>query len=379
MKFETLSLHTGNEMDPHTGASSIPIYQASTFHQAAIDGHPEFDYGRSGNPTRQALEQMMATLEGGVAGFAFASGMAAITAVLLTLSAGDHVVACEDIYGGTFRALTRVFPRLGIETTFVDMTQLDRVAAAIRPNTRCLWIESPSNPNLRVVDLSALVALARTKDLLTVADNTFMSPYLQRPHALGVDVVVHSGTKFLGGHSDVIAGIVTVAREELIPEVYLIQNGFGGVLAPHDSWLLMRGIKTLAVRMKQSQATAAQIATYLTQHNGIRRVYYPGLPSHPGHALHMAQADGAGAVLSFELSGGREAVRQFAGRMKLPLFAVSLGAVETIVTYPATMSHAAMPMVEREMRGISDGLLRMSVGLEDADDLLTDLEQALRS
>lgn len=377
MKFETLSLHTGNEIDPHTGASSVPIYQASTFHQPSFDEHGEFDYARSGNPTRKALEQTIATLEGGAAGFAFGSGMAAITAVLLTLSAGDHIVACEDIYGGTFRALTRVFPRLGISTTFVDMTNLDAVERAIQPNTKCLWMETPSNPNLRIVDIQSLVTIARTKGIMTVADNTFMSPFLQQPHSLGVDIVVHSGTKFLGGHSDVVAGLVTVREERWVPEIYLIQNGFGGIAGPQDSWLLLRGIKTLAVRMKQSQETAHVIANHLLNHPKIAKVFYPGLESHPGHSLHFSQARGAGAVLSFELKDGADGVRRLASRIELPLFAVSLGAVETIITYPPTMSHAAMPKEERMQRGITDGLLRMSVGLEAPEDLLADLDNAL--
>ncbi|WP_018130752.1 trans-sulfuration enzyme family protein [Effusibacillus pohliae] len=376
MKFETRVLHTGAELDPRTGAASFPIYQASTFHQADWNQQQEFDYSRSGNPTRKALEHVIAQLEGANYGLAFASGMAAITSVLLTLSAGSHVVACEDIYGGTFRALTRVFSRFGIETTFVDAANPEKLAAAIRPNTKAMMLETPSNPTLKIIDLQKAADIAKANGVLTIVDNTFMSPGLQRPHELGIDVVVHSGTKFLGGHSDVVAGLVTVRDESLAKEIYQIQNGFGAVLGPQDCWLLMRGIKTLAVRMKQSEETALRIARYLERHPKIKRVYYPGLESHPGREIHLRQADGPGAVLSFELADA-EQVRRFVKRLQLPLFAVSLGAVESILSYPATMSHAAMPREERIRRGISDGLLRLSVGLESAEDLIGDIEQAL--
>ena len=376
MKFETMVLHADGLVDKETGASSTPIYQASTFHQEDFDHPPTYDYSRSGNPTRHVLESLIAQMEGGKAGFAFASGIAAMTAVILTLRAGDHVVACEDIYGGTYRALTRVFSRLGIEATFVDATDLDQVAAAITEKTKMLLLETPSNPTLRILNLTDLATLAKDKSLITVVDNTFMSPYLQRPHDLGIDIVVHSGTKFLGGHSDVLAGLVTVKDEHLAKEVYLIQNGFGAVLAPYDSWLLLRGIKTLSLRMKQSQETAQKIALFLASHQQVRQVYYPGLPDHPGFAIHRAQAKGAGAVLSFELAD-QDAVKKFQQKLTYPLYAVSLGAVESILSYPSRMSHAAMPREERLKRGIRDGLLRLSVGLEDADDLLGDIEQAL--
>lgn len=377
MKFETLAIHTGVEIDEKTGASSVPIYQASTFHQTGWDSPPEFDYARSGNPTRQALERLIARLEGANFGFAFASGMAAITGALFTLSSGAHIVACEDIYGGTFRALTRIFSRWGIETTFVDATDPGQIEAAIRPDTKALLLETPSNPTLRIIDLRQAAELAKSKGLLTIADNTFMSPYLQRPHQLGIDVVVHSGTKFLGGHSDVVAGLVTVRDEGLANEIYLIQNGFGAVLGPQDCWLLMRGIKTLPLRMRQSQETASAVADYLANHPKVKRVYYPGLEGHPGREIHLGQADGPGAVLSFELADAGQ-VRRFVEKIRLPLFAVSLGAVESILSYPARMSHASMPEEERKKRGITDGLLRLSVGLENPEDLIGDIEQALK-
>jgi len=377
LKRETQCLHTGNEVDVQTGASSVPIYQASTFHQQGFDDNPQFDYARSGNPTRQALEDIIAALEGGTRGFAFASGMAAITATLLLLSTGDHVVACEDIYGGSFRALTRVFSRLGIETTFVDTTDVLAVESAICTNTRAMLLETPSNPTLKITDLRACLALARDRGILSIVDNTFMSPYLQRPHDLGADIVVHSATKFLGGHSDVVAGLATVANDVIGDELYLIQNGFGAVLGPHDSWLVMRGIKTLAIRMRQSQDTAMQLANFFVNHPKVGKVYYPGLLQHPGSTVHAAQTDGPGAVLSLELADA-QAVDKLVHQLRLPLFAVSLGAVESILSYPRTMSHAAMPTAEREKRGITDGLLRLSVGLEDVADLLEDFETALR-
>ncbi|MFC4768876.1 trans-sulfuration enzyme family protein [Effusibacillus consociatus] len=377
MKFQTKALHTGVEVDPITGASSVPIYQASTFHQEEFDSTQEFDYARSGNPTRKALEHIIAELEGANYGFAFASGMAAITGVLLTLSSGSHVVACEDIYGGSFRALTRVFSRLGIQTAFVDASDLDKIDSAIRPETKMLLLETPSNPTLKIIDLKGAAEIAKRKGVITVVDNTFMSPFLQRPHESGIDVVVHSGTKFLGGHSDVVAGLVTVRDEALAKEIYLIQNGFGGVLGPQDCWLLMRGIKTLPVRMTQSQQTAGVLANYLAAHPKIKKVYYPGLDEHPGGKIHLQQADGPGAVLSFELDDA-EAVRRFVKDLQLPMFAVSLGGVESILSYPVKMSHAAMPEPERLIRGINGGLLRFSAGLESPEDLIEDIEQALK-
>ncbi|GMA50647.1 cystathionine gamma-synthase [Alicyclobacillus contaminans] len=378
MRPDTLALHTGVEFCPHTGAASVPIYQTSTFHWSDLDQPPDFDYARSGNPTRAALERAVAELEGARHGFAFSSGMAAITGALLTLPAGSHVIACEDVYGGSYRALTQVFRRLSIETTFVDATDLDQIAHAIRPNSRALYLETPSNPNLRITDLSGAIQIAKAHGLMTIVDNTFMSPYLQNPHQFGADVVVHSATKFIGGHSDVIAGVATCQDDALASEIYLIQNGFGAVLGPHDSWLLLRGLKTLPLRMRQSQESAARIAAYLQQHPKVQRVFYPGLPDHPGADIHRRQARGPGAVLSFDIGGANE-VREFSKRLRLPLFAVSLGAAETILSYPARMSHAAMPQSQRDHLGISDGLLRLSVGVEAVEDLLEDLDSALHA
>lgn len=377
VEFDTKSIHTGMELDPHTGASSYPIYQASTFKWPSWDTEPEFAYSRSSNPTRLALEEIVRQLEGGVRGFAFASGMAAISAVFLTLSAGDHVVAAEDIYGGTLQALTKILPRFGIDTTFADATDLNRVEAAIRPNTKALMLETPSNPTLQITDLRAAAKLARDRGLVSIVDNTFMSPYLQRPHDLGVDIVVHSATKYFGGHSDVLAGLVSVRDEELGNRVFAIQNGFGAVLGPQDAFLLMRGIKTLSVRLRQSQETAGRLAAFFSDKESVAHVYYPGLKDHPGRLIHESQANGPGAMLSFDLGNAARA-RTFVERAQLPLFGVSLGGVETIISHPARMSHAAMAPEKRLERGITDGLLRLSVGLEAAPDLMDDFSQALQ-
>jgi Cystathionine beta-lyases/cystathionine gamma-synthases len=376
VKFATRLIHPGSETDPVTGAASVPIYLASTYHHASLDEPPAFDYARSGNPTRAALEEAAARLEGGAAAFAFSSGMAAIASVLMLFSTGDHLVVSEDVYGGTYRLLTTVLARLGIETTFVDTTDPERVAAAVRPNTKALYIETPSNPTLKITDLRAMVAIAQRHGLLTIVDNTFLTPYRQRPLELGCDIVVHSATKFLSGHSDVVAGLAIVRDAELGRRLYAVQNAVGAVLGVQDSWLLLRGLKTLKVRLDQAERTAAQLAAWLKTHPAVRRVYYPGLRDHPGHATHRSQATGDGAVLAFDL-GSAEAVRRFVQAVRLPIVAVSLGAVESILTYPARMSHAAMPPEVRRARGIGDGLLRLSVGLEALEDLQADLAQAL--
>jgi cystathionine beta-lyase len=378
MRFETKLLHNGNEIDPYTGAASIPMYQASTFHQFSIDQPGEFDYARSGNPTRKALEETIAQLEGGCKGFAFASGMAAISTVFLLFSRGDHLIVSQDVYGGTYRVLTKVFERMGIETSFVDTTDLEQVVQAIQPHTKAIYIETPSNPLLKVTDIRGIVNIAQAHGFRTIVDNTFLTPYFQRPLSLGVDIVIHSATKFIAGHSDVIAGLVVVKDEDLAEELSLLQNSFGAILGVHDAWLVLRGIKTLKARMELSTRSAEKVALWLQQHPGVERVYYTGLPSHEGHYLQDAQASGHGAVLSFDL-GSKERVRQLLDHVKLPIVAVSLGAVESILSYPALMSHASMPPEVRQKHGITDGLLRLSVGLESADDLIEDLAQALES
>ncbi|WP_438431766.1 PLP-dependent transferase [Gorillibacterium sp. sgz500922] len=375
-QFATRLIHFGAEVDQATGASSVPLYQASTFHHASIDAPPQYDYTRSGNPTRQALEDYIAGLEGGVRGFAFASGMAAISTAFLLLSAGDHLICTEDVYGGTYRFLTVVASRLGIETTFVDMTDLDAVRAALKDNTKAVYMETPSNPTLKITDVAAVAAWAKECGLLTLLDNTFMTPYHQRPIEQGVDVVLHSATKFLGGHSDLLAGLAVAADENIAVRLKMLQNSLGSVLGVQDSWLLMRGMKTLQARMEHSERSARKLAAWLAERPDIARVYYPGLADHPGREIHERQSSGYGAVVSFDTGSG-EAARRLMDKVRLPLVAVSLGAVESILSYPALMSHASMPQEVRHARGIGDGLLRFSVGLEDADDLIADLEQAL--
>ncbi|MBD8067476.1 cystathionine beta-lyase [Bacillus sp. PS06] len=373
---QTNLLHNKHKFDPATGAVSVPIQHASTFHQSKFDQFGEFDYSRSGNPTRQALEEAIAELEGGTRGFAFSSGMAAISTAFLLLSKGDHVVITEDVYGGTYRMVTDVLIRFGISYTFVDMTKLDEVKASIQSNTKLIYIETPSNPLLKIIDIKALVELAKENNCLTFVDNTFLTPALQRPLDLGVDVVLHSATKFLAGHSDVLAGLAVVKDEGLGKQLYKLQNSFGAVLGVQDAWLTLRGMKTLYVRLAQSQATAIELANKLIGHPAIEEVYFPGLQTHPGYEIQKSQSNGPGAVLSFRLKD-EDAARTFVEHVKIPVFAVSLGAVESILSYPAKMSHAAMPREERYKRGITDGLLRLSVGLESVEDLLKDFELAL--
>ncbi len=374
--FETKLLHNQHKFDPATGGVSVPIQHASTFHQSDIDQFGKYDYSRSGNPTREALEDIIAELEEGTHGFAFSSGMAAISTAFLLLSAGDHIVISEDVYGGTFRMVTSVLNRFNIEHTFIDMTDLESVKAAVQPNTRAIYIETPSNPLLKVTDIQAVCDIAKKAGALSFVDNTFLTPALQKPLNLGADVVLHSATKFLSGHSDVVAGLAVVKDPELAARLGSLQNSFGAVLGVQDAWLVMRGLKTLSVRMEHSQKGAEKIAAYLKEQPLVKKVYYPGLADHPQHAIQKGQSLGAGAVLSFELES-EEIFRSFVNTVELPVFAVSLGAVESILSYPAKMSHAAMPADEREKRGITNSLLRLSVGLENPDDLIKDFEAAL--
>lgn len=373
--FATRLLHTGVETDKYTGAVSVPIYQTSTFHQQ-IDKPQEYEYSRSGNPTRKALETVIAELEGGIAGFAFASGIAAISTAILLFGQGDHILAPNDVYGGTYRILSKACGRWGIEHSFIDTTDLSQLDKALRPNTKAIVLESPSNPLLKVSDLPAICAWAKARGIVTIIDNTFMTPYLQRPLEFGADIVVHSATKFLAGHSDLVAGLVVTNSEKLAKELYFLQNALGAILGPQDCWLTMRGIKTLKVRMDYSEKAAMAIATQLESHPKIKAVHYPGLPSHPGHELLKNQASGFGAVLSFEAETP-ELAKQIMSKVKLPVVAVSLGGVESILSYPVLMSHAAIEPHVRQALGISDALLRLSVGLEDADDLLADLLSAM--
>ena len=359
------------------GAVNVPMYLSSTFHQESIDEFGEFDYARSGNPTRAALEKMIAELEGGERGFAFATGMAAVSASLMLLSAGDHIVITEDVYGGSYRFVTKVLPRFGITHSFVDFTDLEAIEAAIQPNTKLLFMETPSNPTLKITDIQAVVTIAKKHNCLTFLDNTFMTPLHQKPIQYGVDVVIHSATKFLSGHSDIVAGLVVTATKELSDRLYFIQNSFGNVLGVQDCYTLIQNMKTTAVRFNHSSAVAAKIASYLEEHPSVMKVYYPTLHGHIGKDVHEKQSSSGGAVVSFQLPS-YEFTKKFVKAMQIPVFAVSLGGVESILSYPAKMSHAAMEPEERLKRGITDGLLRLSIGLEHEDDLIADIEQALQ-
>lgn len=376
MNRRTRLIHTGGDRDPRTGSSSFPIYQTSTFHQSDPEHLGAYDYARSDNPTREALENAIAKLEGGAQGLAFASGMAATCSSLLLFEPGDQVLVSRDIYGGTYRALTTLFHRWKLEAVTVDAGDPDAVRAAIGPATRGLFVETPANPLLSITDLRAMAAIAKEHGLLSIVDNTFMTPHLQRPLELGFDLVVHSATKFIGGHSDLVAGLAVARETELGRRLRMIQNTVGAILGPQDSWLALRGLRTLAVRIEAQQATAGRLAEWLAARPEVKRVYYPGLPDHPGRAVHEGQADGPGAVLSFELADGPAAIA-FLKRARLPLVGVSLGGIETILSYPATMSHAAIPRAERHARGIQDGLVRISAGLESFEDLAADLAAAL--
>jgi len=376
MDIATTLVHAGLDGDETPKASSVPIYQTSTFPQPDPENFGPYEYARSGNPTRDALERAIASLENGSRGLAFASGIAAVASTLMLFKPGDHIVACEDIYGGAYRLLASLFARWGLKADFVDATDPGRIRRAIRPETVALYAETPSNPLLRITGLAAVAALARDKGLVSIVDNTFMTPYLQRPLDLGFDVSLHSATKFLGGHSDVVAGLAVTASEDLGKRLKEIQNAFGAILGPQDSWLVLRGIRTLAVRMDAQQKTAGILARWLKGRAGVARVHYPGLEDHPGHDVHASQASGAGAVLSFELENP-ETAKGVLREARLPMLGVSLGGVESILSYPATMSHAAMPREEREKRGVTDALVRLSVGLESPGDLMDDLDRAL--
>ncbi len=371
----TLLVHQGKDRDPATGAATVPIYQASTFHHEG--GAPgEYDYARSGNPSREQVEDAIALLEGGVRGFAYASGMTAIGSTLALLKSGDHLIASADLYGGSWRFITSVLPQQGVSISLVDTTDTNAVNAAITPQTKALFLETPSNPLFQITDLRAMVAIAKENNLITMLDNTFMTPLMQRPLDFGIDVTIHSATKFLGGHSDILAGLVTTADSGLAKRLKYFQNAFGAVLSPFDSFLLSRGIKTLKVRLEAAQNTAQTLAERLTLHPAVSRVWFPGLADFPGHELHFSQATGAGAVLSFELKEETQ-VKELLENVKLPIIAPSLGGVETILTHCWSMSHAAIPVQDKLQQGISKKLLRISVGLEDPEDLWEDLQVGL--
>jgi len=376
MGFRTDAIHAGQEPDPSTGAIVTPIFQTSTYVQESLGKHKGYEYARTQNPTRFALEKNMAALERGVAGYAFASGMAATTAITqLLLKQGDHAICSENVYGGTFRLFDKIIRHYGIEFTYVNTPDLPTLEKAMRPNTKMVFIETPTNPMMAVTDIRGVVEIAHRGSARVVVDNTFMTPYLQRPIEFGADIVVHSTTKYLNGHSDSVGGVVILARNDDAEQLKFIQNAAGAILSPFDSWLILRGIKTLPLRMDAHNANAMKIATYLAAHPKVKHVFYPGLPTHPGHALAKQQMSGFGGIIAFDL-GSLDAAKRFLDRVKLCSLAESLGAVETLISHPATMTHASVPADHRAKLGITDGLVRISVGIEDIDDLLSDLDSA---
>lgn len=376
-RFDTICLHAGQTPDPSTGAIVVPIYQTSTYVQEGLGRHKGFEYARTQNPTRFAIEANVAAMEGGRAGFAFASGMAAIQAVTSLLKSGDHVVVSDNVYGGTFRLFERVLRRSGLDFSYVDTADIDATARQITPATRMIFVETPSNPVMRITDLTGAAGLAHDHGCRLVVDNTFASPFIQQPIALGADLVVHSTTKYLNGHSDSVGGMVIASRDEDIEWLRFVQNAAGAILSPFDSWLVLRGTKTLPLRMRQHNIAGLSLARFLEAHPAVARVHYPGLPSHPQHALAGRQMRGFGGMLSFEL-GSLERARRLLEHVRLMALAESLGGVETLISHPATMTHASVPAEQRAALGITDGLVRISAGLEDLDDLQDDLAQALR-
>jgi cystathionine beta-lyase/cystathionine gamma-synthase len=378
MGFSTDCIHAGNAPDPETGAVSVPIYQTSTYVQEALGKHKGYEYARTQNPTRHALEVNLAVLEGGAGARAFASGMAAITAVSSFVKAGDHVVCSNMTYGGTYRYYTKILARYGVEFSFVDTSDCEAVRRAFRPETRLLHLESPTNPTMQICDIAALSQLAHGAGTLVVVDNTFASPYFQRPLALGADIVVHSTTKFLNGHSDSVGGIAIAKKAEHVEWLSFVQNSSGAILSPHDSWLVLRGIKTLVVRMERHESNGRAVAAHLARHPKVRKVNYPGLPNHPQHALAKKQMTGFGALISFDL-GSYEKAAAFLERVELCSLGESLGGVETLISHPATMTHASIPEEERNRLGVTPGLVRISVGIEDVEDLVADLDRALEA
>ena len=377
-RIESALIHGGVFGDAHTHSVNVPIYQTSTYWQFELEGNPRWEYSRTGNPTRAALEALIAELEGGAHGLAFASGMAAITTVLQLFRAGDRVLISSNVYGGTYRVLEKVFKPFGLGYGIVDTSDLEAVEASITDDVRAVLIESPANPLMTVTDIAAVSALAKAKGALTIVDNTFMTPYLQRPLELGADIVIHSATKYLGGHSDLVAGLVVVNDDALSERLYFLQNATGGVLGPFDSFLLIRGIKTLAVRMDRHVENAERIAAWLAGNDAVARVYYPGLKDDPGYEVNRRQAKNGGAMISFTLKDGYD-FRTFFKSLKLVTLAESLGGVESLVCHPSTMTHASIPRDLRLKVGISDNLIRLSPGIEHAEDLINDLDQAIKA
>jgi len=377
MGFSTKAIHAGQEPESATGAVTTPIYQTSTYVQEALGRHKGFEYARTQNPTRLALEQNLAALEGGREAYCFASGMAAITTTLMLLKAGDHVIVSENTYGGTYRLFERVLRDFGLDFSYVDTSDAAHVEGAIRPQTRMVFVETPTNPIMTVADLEGIRRLTQEHDLRLVVDNTFMSPYFLRPIEFGADIVVHSTTKYLNGHSDSVGGVIVLARPEDGERIKFLQNAAGGILSPFDSWLVLRGTKTLALRMRQHDANGRVVASFLAEHPKVEKVYYPGLPQHPQHERAKKQMSGFGGMIAFE-TGSLAAARAVLDNVRLCALAESLGGVETLISHPATMTHASVPAEQRARLGITDGLVRISVGVEDVEDIIADLDAALQ-
>ncbi len=372
--FQSKLIHAGVDGDPYTGAVNVPIYQTSTYRFSDLHTHKGYDYSRAGNPTREALEKLIAELEGGHSGYAFASGMAAIAAVFTLFKSGDEILISDNVYGGTYRLLNQVLVHQGIGFKVVDTSNRQAISDAITPQVKAIFIETPTNPLMSISDIQKIAEIAKEKDIPLIVDNTFMTPYLQNPLDLGADIVVHSATKYLGGHSDLIAGLVVVNSDDLANRLYLIQKSTGGILNPFDAWLLIRGIKTLALRMDRHQENAGRIADFLAAHPAVEKVYYPGFTTHPGHMVQKSQARGFGGMISFVLNKAYD-IEAFVKHMHLITFGESLGGVESLMSHPATMTHGAIPKEIREKVGIVDNLLRLSVGIEDVEDLIAELDR----
>lgn len=379
MKFETLAIHAGQAPEPQTGAIVVPIYQTATYAQPAIGEHKGYEYSRTHNPTRKALEECLAALENGKYGMAFASGMAATSTTMALFNKGDHVICGDDVYGGTYRVFEKVFRPWGLDFSFVDTTDVAQIEKAIKPTTKMIWFETPSNPLLKVSDLRGIAALAKKHGVLTAVDNTFASPYLQRPLELGIDLVVHSTTKFLGGHSDTVGGAIVTSHEKVYERLLFSQNAIGATPGPFDSWITLRGLKTLAIRMKAHEANTMAIAQHLSIHKRVKKILYPGLPTDPYHALAKSQMSGFGALISFYLDGGEKEARMVCKSTKVFSLAESLGGVESLIEHPGLMTHASIPKDIREARGLGDSLIRLSVGIEHIEDLIADIDRALAS
>jgi len=378
-EFETRAIHSGQEPEPHTGAITTPIFQTSTYVQAEVGKHKGYEYSRTDNPTRTALQDCIASLEGGKHGLSFASGMSAISAVVGLLSNGDHVISSDDVYGGTYRVFEKVFSQYGIKFDYVDTSDIENIKSAIKPKTRMVWIETPTNPLLKITDMGAVTDLCRSSNIIHCVDNTFATPYLQRPLEFGADIVIHSVTKYMGGHADTVGGAVVTSDDSLYERLKFYQNVVGAVPGPFDCWLVLRGLKTLALRMERHCENANSIATWLEEHPRVTRVVYPGLDSHPQHELASRQMRNFGGMVSFELDGTVDDARRFLESTRVFALAESLGGVESLIEHPGLMTHASIPAEVRAEKGLSDALIRLSVGVEHVDDLIADLESSFNS